>query len=276
MRVWESLASLLLHTDVERLSGNTRETAAELDVDDAQDAARMAEEGAEFATDAGFDAEPLAVRGKPKAWPAVLGEADRVDAALIVAGSRGQGSVRSALLGSVSSGLLHHKRRPLLVVPPGENDESPGPIIVGYDGSAGSREAVSTAGRLLSVQEAIVETVWIPRTPVAGAGAAGAPVPVVPPAAEQIDLSGPRHQPADIAFRIFTLSPIAIVFGTIEGYSRQAVDGAETSTVVIGGSGLLFLPPLLMLLFRQKYPGWWFDWKRELLRFETGWASTWR
>jgi len=69
------------------------------------------------------------------------------------------------------------------------------------------------------------------------------------------------------AFRIFTVIPIAIVRGTIEGYSPQAVDGAETSTVVIGGTGLLFLPPLLMLLFRQKYPRWWFDWNRELLRF---------
>ena len=38
-------------------------------------------------------------------------------------------------------------------------------------------------------------------------------------------------------------------------------------TVAIGGTGLLFLPPLLMILFRQKYPRWWFDWNLELLRF---------
>ena len=35
----------------------------------------------------------------------------------------------------------------------------------------------------------------------------------------------------------------------------------------MGGTGLLFLPPLLMILFRQKYPRWWFDWNLELLRF---------
>ena len=34
-----------------------------------------------------------------------------------------------------------------------------------------------------------------------------------------------------------------------------------------GAGGLLFLGPLLMILFRQKYPRWWFDWNRELLRF---------
>ena len=106
MRVGDSLAALLLATDVEGLSGSMREAAAELGADDARDAARLAEEGAELATDAGFDAQPLAVRGEAKAWPAILGEADRVDAAVIVAGCRGFGGVKSALLGSVSSGLL--------------------------------------------------------------------------------------------------------------------------------------------------------------------------
>jgi hypothetical protein len=67
--------------------------------------------------------------------------------------------------------------------------------------------------------------------------------------------------------RIFTVIPIAIVLGTIGGYSGQWDAGAETSTVAVGGTGLLVLPPLLMILFRQKYPRWWFDWNRELLRF---------
>jgi Domain of unknown function (DUF4389) len=69
------------------------------------------------------------------------------------------------------------------------------------------------------------------------------------------------------ALRIFTVIPIAIVLASIGGYSQQWDAGAETSTVAIGGTGLLFLPPLLMILFRQKYPRWWFEWNRELLRF---------
>ena len=69
------------------------------------------------------------------------------------------------------------------------------------------------------------------------------------------------------AFRIFTVIPIAIVIGTITGYSSEYDEGARTTTVVVGGTGLLFVPPLLMLLFREKYPRWWFDWNRELLRF---------
>jgi hypothetical protein len=69
-------------------------------------------------------------------------------------------------------------------------------------------------------------------------------------------------------FRIFTVIPIAIVLGSIGGYTNEwGHAGAETTTVVVGGTGLLFIPPLLMILFRQKYPRWWFDWNLELLRF---------
>jgi Domain of unknown function (DUF4389) len=68
--------------------------------------------------------------------------------------------------------------------------------------------------------------------------------------------------------RIFTIIPIAIVIGTIAGYSGKYGAGAsETTTVVIGGTGLLFLPPLLMLVFREKYPRWWYDFNLELMRF---------
>lgn len=69
------------------------------------------------------------------------------------------------------------------------------------------------------------------------------------------------------AFRIFTVIPIAIVLAAIGGYSSSYGGGAQTTTIAIGGTGLLFLPPLLMILFRQKYPRWWFDWNLELLRF---------
>ena len=71
------------------------------------------------------------------------------------------------------------------------------------------------------------------------------------------------------AFRIFTVIPIAIVFGAINGYTAQYGGSGTTgaTTVVVGGTGLLFLPPLLMILFRQRYPRWWFDWNLQLLRF---------
>ena len=69
-------------------------------------------------------------------------------------------------------------------------------------------------------------------------------------------------------FRIFTVIPIAIVLCSVAGYSTQWTDASGASTtVVIGGTGLLGVPPLLMILFRRKYPRWWFDFNRELVRF---------
>jgi Domain of unknown function (DUF4389) len=75
------------------------------------------------------------------------------------------------------------------------------------------------------------------------------------------------------AFRIFAIIPIAIVLNSIGGYSSGGGgwgndwSGSDAPVIAIGGTGLLFLPPLLMILFREKYPRWWFDWNRELLRF---------
>ncbi|HMJ03057.1 MAG TPA: DUF4389 domain-containing protein [Conexibacter sp.] len=67
-------------------------------------------------------------------------------------------------------------------------------------------------------------------------------------------------------FRIFTVIPIAIVLGTVGGATFQGGRATDEATYVAAG-GLLFAGPLLMILFRQKYPLWWQDWNRELLRF---------
>jgi hypothetical protein len=69
------------------------------------------------------------------------------------------------------------------------------------------------------------------------------------------------------AFRIFTVIPIAIVLATLGTVSFSSSSGSDYTGFAASGGGLLFLPPLLMILFRQKYPRWWFDWNRELLRF---------
>jgi hypothetical protein len=69
------------------------------------------------------------------------------------------------------------------------------------------------------------------------------------------------------AFRIFTVIPIAIVLGTIGGYTGGGGYDGSGTTVAIGGTGLLFIPPVLMIVFREKYPRWWYDWNLELLRF---------
>jgi Domain of unknown function (DUF4389) len=67
------------------------------------------------------------------------------------------------------------------------------------------------------------------------------------------------------AFRIFAAIPILILLGLLSSQAIQ--DSHDTTTTLASGVGLLFLPLLLMILFRQKYPRWWFDWNVNLLRF---------
>ena len=69
------------------------------------------------------------------------------------------------------------------------------------------------------------------------------------------------------AFRIFTVIPIAIVLGAVSGGTWQWTYPNGATAVAAGAGGLLFFGPLLMILFRQKYPRWWFDWNIELQRF---------
>jgi hypothetical protein len=71
-------------------------------------------------------------------------------------------------------------------------------------------------------------------------------------------------------FRIFTVIPIAIVLAAVSGETWNFDWGGANNagTTVAFAGGILFFAPLLMILFRKKYPRWWFDWNRELLRFE--------
>ena len=69
------------------------------------------------------------------------------------------------------------------------------------------------------------------------------------------------------AFRLIVVIPIVIVAGAIGGHQEAYGSGGHAGAIGAGAGGLLFLAPLLMIVFRQKYPRWWFDWNRELMRF---------
>jgi hypothetical protein len=68
------------------------------------------------------------------------------------------------------------------------------------------------------------------------------------------------------ALRIFAAIPIAIVLAAVGG-GPGGQWGHNGSEVAIGAGGWLVLAPLLMIVFRRRYPGWWFDWNLQLLRF---------
>lgn len=97
----------------------------ELDRAAAELGGRIVSEGVRVAQDAGLQAEPLAVKATGPVWTTILEIAERHDASMIVIGSRGLTGLRSILLGSVSTAVVHHADRPTLVIhSPGDDDAS--------------------------------------------------------------------------------------------------------------------------------------------------------
>lgn len=80
-------------------------------------AEELAAEGAELATAAGLAAESRAVHSGRAQWEALVSCAEGSGAAAIVLGSRGYSVVTSAMLGSVTTGVLNNAARPVLIVP---------------------------------------------------------------------------------------------------------------------------------------------------------------
>jgi hypothetical protein len=68
-------------------------------------------------------------------------------------------------------------------------------------------------------------------------------------------------------FRIFMIIPIFIILCFLAGQTGYASEPADN--LIIFGSGIIFVPTLLMILFRKKYPKWWFDWNLSLTKFST-------
>lgn len=84
-------------------------------------AEQTAEQGAEVARQAGFEARPLAWEGD--GWRTIVDLAEENDVAAVILGSRGLSGVKAAVLGSVSNAVAHHCGRPLLIVPHPEAGE---------------------------------------------------------------------------------------------------------------------------------------------------------
>jgi nucleotide-binding universal stress UspA family protein len=77
----------------------------------------VADDGARRATEAGFDAVGLAEQTHGSTWSTIVDVAKDRGVEVIVVGARGHSGVRSLLLGSVSNGVVHHARVPVLVLP---------------------------------------------------------------------------------------------------------------------------------------------------------------
>src|SRR5689334_23176018 len=113
--------------------------------------------------------------------------------------------------------------------------------------------------------------VGLPSNPEGGDAMSTEPVATGYPATLDVDYPERPLNRLTTFFRVFTVIPIAIVLGTVSGGTQVYGDrgGSGSTLVVVSAGGLLFAGPLLMILFRQKYPRWWFDWNLELTRFSS-------
>lgn len=70
-------------------------------------------------------------------------------------------------------------------------------------------------------------------------------------------------------FRLLWVIPIAIILALVTSatYSGSDSTGETAWSISLSAGGVTFLATLLMLVFRQKYPRWWFDWNIALTRF---------
>ncbi len=71
-------------------------------------------------------------------------------------------------------------------------------------------------------------------------------------------------------FRIIVAIPILVVLAAVSGGAGGGEWDKGKDAVQFTGAagGILFFAPLLLILFRQKYPRWWFDWNLNLFRFQ--------
>jgi len=93
--------------------------------------------------------------------------------------------------------------------------------------------------------------------------------PTEPPYPVQFDVEYPDRELSRLStgFRIFAAIPILFLLAILTGPESSSWGGRHTVTFAVGSAGVVFVPALLMLVIREKYPRWWFDWNLELLRF---------
>lgn len=89
------------------------------------------------------------------------------------------------------------------------------------------------------------------------------------PATLEIDYPDRELDRLTTLVRVITVIPIAIVLGLVMGGWPGGSSGSSSHHHVLGAGGFVSAATALMLVFRQKYPRWWFDWNLALARFGT-------
>ncbi|UXA15307.1 universal stress protein [Mycobacterium sp. SMC-8] len=145
-------ASTKLRRRLRGVAQSTDELVELIEREGTREAEAIAATGVALATAAEWDAEPIVKRTIGSDGLRLAQLAEKLDTDVIIVGDRGL-ELSDAVLGAVCDMVVHYATVPVLVVPyPLLAEEvdalSHGPVVVGYDGSAGAEAAVDSVRRL--------------------------------------------------------------------------------------------------------------------------------
>jgi hypothetical protein len=86
------------------------------------------------------------------------------------------------------------------------------------------------------------------------------------PATLSVDYAGQSDRLKTL-LRCFLAIPILVILGLLMGGAQGTGQQSAEQARRVVGVGLVVVPTVLMILFRQKYPRWWFDWNLALTKF---------
>jgi hypothetical protein len=90
------------------------------------------------------------------------------------------------------------------------------------------------------------------------------PTPSGFPATLEVDYPDRDLDRLTTFFRLFAVLPVLVILALLGG----GISGTHRGVWIQTG-GLVVLPTVLMLVFRQTYPRWWFEWNLALTKFTT-------
>ena len=235
-----SLGTAAVPADVARTAvGRLREAAV-------AEARELAARGAELARAAGLRATALAPEAPRSVREALLDAARDAGADAVVCGTRGHGRAARAILGSVSSGLVHHGDVPVLVVP-ADAAAGSGPLAIGFDGSEQALRATAVAGALMPGRSALVVFAWRSRLrhTITGEALRYAPIEEVRETARDLDslladMAGETAERGVAAAREAGLDATAALLETGGAASEALLEAAaehDALALVVGRSG---------------------------------------